>query len=456
MEIVSLGMIMLGAFAAGISVLIAIENPKFVIALSVLGILFSNTVVRIMTGGTSSIADEVIVAFVGIVFPMIRLVKREPLRRLPGDIALVGFFILGLLGAVASQVDLTTIAISAFLTLKLFVFAFGAAQVNWLQSDLTRGIRIAVVVIGIAVLCAAVNFVIPTAWSSYLSRRLDGAVDYRFGFASLIGPFDHEVAFGQFMALAFLAAFSYRIVVNKSHLTTLIIFFAFLGTVLSFRRKAIAALLLGSLYITIMTSNWIRGRTRFAGILMILFAALLAIPVMSYTISLLAPEYFGDILSPREIMTRDSITVARQYFPLGAGFGQFGSYMASVNYSPLYFELGYSSIYGLGQGDLGLYLNDTFWPMVIGETGFFGALCFLGVLFRNFRSGYEAALHRRNSVARWFGILTSAWIIEYLVESIATPVFSSPPIFCLLGLAISINTVIHSNEDNCSESELYH
>lgn len=68
-----------------------------------------------------------------------------------------------------------------------------------------------------------------------------------------------------------------------------------------------------------------------------------------------------------------SFSIFKDYFPIGTGFGTYASYYSGIDYSPVYGLYHLSNIYGLGQGYLG-FLNDTFWPMVIGQTGFIGLL----------------------------------------------------------------------------------
>ena len=51
--------------------------------------------------------------------------------------------------------------------------------------------------------------------------------------------------------------------------------------------------------------------------------------------------------SARAVLFTDAITVAKRYFPIGAGFASFGTNMSVVSYSPLYYEFGYNNIEGI-------------------------------------------------------------------------------------------------------------
>jgi hypothetical protein len=82
---------------------------------------------------------------------------------------------------------------------------------------------------------------------------------------------------------------------------------------------------------------------------------------------------------PRNRLLRTSLLVARDHFPLGAGFGRFGSAaaVAPYPYSPVYDDYGFWNVPGLSR-DKPDFLRDTSWPAVIGETGFAGWLFYAG------------------------------------------------------------------------------
>ena len=60
--------------------------------------------------------------------------------------------------------------------------------------------------------------------------------------------------------------------------------------------------------------------------------------------------YFTSDTQARSVLLRFGIMTMVTYFPLGAGFGTFGSDVAATQYSPLYKKYGFNSIYGMRQG----------------------------------------------------------------------------------------------------------
>lgn len=90
----------------------------------------------------------------------------------------------------------------------------------------------------------------------------------------------------------------------------------------------------------------------------------------------------GVEISGRLQMYLASLNVATDYFPFGSSLGTFGGSVASIFYSPLYFEYGMSDVLGFYPPKYMLpgynFLNDFKWSHIIAELGFlFGLLFFI-------------------------------------------------------------------------------
>lgn len=86
--------------------------------------------------------------------------------------------------------------------------------------------------------------------------------------------------------------------------------------------------------------------------------------------------YLLDISSPRGKFFYYSFVTANQYFPIGSGFASYGSMVAANNYSNLYYLYDFNTIWGM-TADSTSYLLDNYYPMIIGQFGYFGFVCFL-------------------------------------------------------------------------------
>lgn len=87
--------------------------------------------------------------------------------------------------------------------------------------------------------------------------------------------------------------------------------------------------------------------------------------------------YIND--SARSVLTGTGLKIAKEYFPVGTGFGTFGSYYSGLHYSPVYKIYGIDKHRELGQ-QTRHFISDTFWPMIAGQNGALGLICYAGAL----------------------------------------------------------------------------
>ena len=64
----------------------------------------------------------------------------------------------------------------------------------------------------------------------------------------------------------------------------------------------------------------------------------------------------------------------KDYFPLGTGFATYASDSAFKNYSPVYIKYGFLSESEVSPASY--FMNDTFWSIIIAQTGFIGILLY--------------------------------------------------------------------------------
>lgn len=410
-------------------------RPKLGVGMAVVSILFGSGLPTITGIDFLGYLDEVMVAVPLVLFAGARILRGERLRRLPGALWMFLYLMVGFISSGLRQVPFELAAQSSFLMLKGFFFAFAVAQLDWKREDLRKFVNPAAWVVSIILFLSVINLAIPEIWADIFSRRSTG-VDYRLGLPSLIGPFDHEFAYGQFMALAAVAIVAYRINVKKGRGSAILLAGTFVGVLLSFRRKAIGAAL-GALFVARTVTPGSRIGTVLAVVLLLPVAAFIGWDSITSIVDTTYQQYFdGNTEAARTILYRDSVILAAAAFPFGVGFGRFGSFIASQEYSPEYIALGYPNIYGLAPGERGPYLSDTFWPAIVGEAGVIGLVGFAAAVIVLARQGLKLARTTEDPYVRWAGVVLVAWFVEFGIESLAAPVFNTPPLFGLLfGLA---------------------
>lgn len=167
----------------------------------------------------------------------------------------------------------------------------------------------------------------------------------------------------------------------------------------------------------------------------------LGVGVLIYAGQYQINEYlFTDTDSPRKLFFQYAFKTANTYFPLGSGFGTFGSDQAVRIYSPLYYQYGFDKLNGMSP-DNPAFLSDTFWPMAIGQFGWFGAILYLLVYILMFLS----------LVNKDFGYQTRAFLfaafLQYMIHGVGSAILSNSA--GMIGfMALAIFSVVNEDEKN--------
>ncbi len=160
------------------------------------------------------------------------------------------------------------------------------------------------------------------------------------------------------------------------------------------------------------------------------FMVVVGIIVGDYQIT----NYFMNATAPRTLLLKYGIETANRYFPLGAGFATYGSDMAKVYYSKLYYEYGFSNIRGMGKTN-GMYLNDNYWPMAMGQFGYFGGLLLLYSYYLFFRNMQKKCSDRK---IRAILITNFIYIMVHSLGSASLTSAEGTFLFVIFGVVLAI------------------
>jgi hypothetical protein len=408
-------------------------EAKTVAVVGLLGVLMSMTFEVASGWQAATYSDEVIIAYLGVVLVGRRLLQRRALFRPPGTWMFVLFAVLGAISSVVSSVPLGIAAAGCVLVVKGALLYFALAQLDWSVADIGWLTRAATWTLGIVLACGLINLAVPTAWSAVFSNT--GHPQYRSILPSLTGPFTHPLQFGGFTAMAAIACATVLMFRSGQRAGSAkgLLLASVLATVLSFRRTAIVGLLAALSFLAL--------RRRHASVMI---TTLLLLPIAAITlypiVQQVAVSTYDSVVvdweeNARTRMTVDSVSLALEHFPLGVGFGRFGSAIAREDYSPEYVRLGYDSVYGLGSPgnphNHGRFLTDTQWPEIVGEAGLVGASFFVAGLVgivMTFRRASRAA----HPGLRLLGVTGLGWSVHILLTSVAYPVYIITPTAPLL------------------------
>lgn len=167
-------------------------------------------------------------------------------------------------------------------------------------------------------------------------------------------------------------------------------------------------------------------------------ALLLAIPFADLALPIIQGQvsaYVEDGESAiRTLMYLISYDLAVNNFPLGTGLGTFGSLASfTIFFSPIYDQTGISLIYG-GSRSHPYYLQDVFWPKVLGESGWIGLFAYLGLLLYLTGRVLRSALRQPTTET----LFASFVLVTALVKSLAAATLTSDLYVMVLGLAIAV------------------
>ena len=148
-------------------------------------------------------------------------------------------------------------------------------------------------------------------------------------------------------------------------------------------------------------------------------------------------KYFGDEelveSQARPVLYTTSISIAKDYFPLGVGFGRYASPISQQIESSVYSEYDIDWIYGLNYEHNSRFMSDVFWPMILGETGFVGFLLYIVIILKVFVNYMKRFFLNTEDLTV---LLPTAIFIFLFISSFAKPTFSGPPhSFFVWGLA---------------------
>lgn len=230
--------------------------------------------------------------------------------------------------------------------------------------------------------------------------------EIRFGFATQQFIFSHPTYLASFgvIVISMLSVFYKE---NKNNWIYIVLMS--MSICLTGRTKVIAFLAVYAYiyFLVIIRQRKIGGKD--IGILAILGSVFAAREVM---------VYLKHIYWARSAVTIGSLSVAADHFPLGTGFGTFGSWISGQNYSALYYKYGMEVVPGL-RPDFYEFISDTFWPMILGQFGIIGFVLFVYIIFNIYKKITENV-----NIYKYFGQMT---LLSYmLVLSLAEASFSGP------------------------------
>ena len=334
-----------------------------------------------------------------------------------------------------------------FLASKFFIFLLLGLSVRWKDGDADRMLAWCIPLTIIILATGMFGFVFPGVYEHYFAS-LEGDVSYeRGGLNPFALPFVNPGLYGWLMAVMLLGAVTLSIEKRRAGASMTIVGAA-IGVLASLRRRPLLGI---PLAIGSALSQLNRRQIAAIAVAATVCAAALAVYARDL-IDIVVQDTVSSYLDPlsrdrtaRAALTAGGVTLAVQEFPLGAGFGTYGGYVSQRYYSPLYDQLGLSTIYGLAP-ESPYYLQDTYWPHLLGETGVIGAVAMLLFLTATWRRLRKIRTTTLSASQRMIAMFAAMVLVEGVVESIAGPVFEYSLQAFVLAMPIAIALRLASGE----------
>lgn len=144
---------------------------------------------------------------------------------------------------------------------------------------------------------------------------------------------------------------------------------------------------------------------------MILTAAVFALVVLVLGKSRIERFLVYGMAAVRVAMHVMGIKIMMDFFPLGSGFGTYGSYLSGEYYSNLYAMYGMDRIWGMSR-DFYPFISDVFWPYIYGQFGVFGLLIYVKMIFSSFIRQFHSGICANSRIA-----VAAVWIYALIATT---------------------------------------
>ncbi|MBN1587100.1 MAG: hypothetical protein JW937_06700 [Candidatus Omnitrophica bacterium] len=393
--------------------------PKSSVFFFLIFMLFQGPIAYFAKAGVVYNLEELGIVLMAVLVAVKKLVLRKPFYRSGVDLPLLSLVLIGTVSSFVYRIVPPVVAFGGLvLFLKGFLLFYIFLNLD-LEEDDIRKFKTWFYMLGIFTVLYGV---LAGIWPGIFLAAV-GSVPYtRFGMPALQAYLGHPGSFSALMGVLFCFAFADRLS-RKSPKSTLLVVIFLAGIILSLRRTTFLGVLCGS--VCVLLSKQVRQKlqketsVKILGIVLavcVLFSGLIVVLYRDLAVSYLTSE------SPRSMLFQAGVQGAADHFPLGSGFGTFSGGMGQKFYSPLFYKYRLSSTWGLSKANPG-FINDTFWPHIIAETGVFGFLCYAGIIWALFRVCFRALRVFRSETGMGLAIAAFMLLVLSLVESTKAPFY---------------------------------
>ncbi len=297
--------------------------------------------------------------------------RLAPLRLvLPG----VGVALFGVLGAMSHHVPFGIASVGAWQGLRIWIVIGVTLVLPWKPDDVARVYTVLTRVGVLVVILGFADYLTHSAVSRALHTTTFQAQSDALRGNSVHSVFSQPGEYSLFVSLLFALTFT-RFAAKREKSDLVIALLFAVSAVLSLRLKGFLSLA-AVVIIVALAQGAMRNHSVVTSLLVGSLFLIGGYSVEGNIVTKQISTYTTSETTVRAHLYATGERIATDDFPLGAGFGRFASYASRVYYSPVYYQYGLSSIYGLSRA-FPEDIDDTSWPSVIGEAGYAGLVVYM-------------------------------------------------------------------------------
>lgn len=373
-----------------------------------------------------------IIAFICFIYVILNYFSKTKIDKLDKKILLVYllFTIVGIISSIKTQLQSPLVCLLDLFTCSKFILGYLAIRIYLRKCDFDF---LKKSVLGITKFLVLIFFIL-AIHDEFMSPYFE-IFDYRL-FGKSIQLFYPHPTYLAAACIVFLLILS---TTNKKNENLVYMIMASIIILFTFRAKAISfVVVFWGLYL--MIDVW-----KIKSKIIYFFASIILAGYLAYDQFL--TYFMSTTWSARSVLFTDSISIAKRYFPLGAGFATFGTNMSVVAYSPLYYEFGYDQINGMSKATAA-YLNDGFWQACIAQFGAIGVILFVFLIYLFLKKATNYKIQNVGAM-RYISIISLN--IYLIIASVGELAYFAPYAllyYGVLGIVLSENDKIIIKREN--------
>ena len=383
-------------------------------------------------GGLVSKAENPVIALLLILTVLFG--QRRPRGRRFLFVPAAIYLFAGFASAAAHHVPISILMLGAWLGVKAWSLFIIALYLPWDEAAVHRILGVIVKVAIPVALLTFVDFFAPGPFRAALG--LPTTSDVRLGIQAARSIFPNPALLSSFMFLS-LCLLVARIAYTRKRFDIAWAAALTLAAILSLRLKAVVGI---ATAFAIVVTFRPRALSKAIGprIILLLVAGVVVVGI-GFGIASRQVSTYTSTETPRNRLTGTAVKVAEADFPLGVGFGHFGSAPSAppYPYSPVYNTYGFWLINGLDKSNPA-YLHDTSWATIIGETGALGWIGYAGGLVALLIVlAMQARNDEQSRAAQMASLAGVATIVAFLFDSAGRPALFDAFTCLSVGLVIA-------------------